>query len=130
MISNMYNKMSVKDRIKNQEYVAKHCKNVRKEMGEDACKKREAQARKLRGLEEKEKKAHEAKTLSPLDMEALKNYTALRPMDINNLINLLSPPPARKQQKKREPKPKQSKDVTDNMTAKEKRRNYIRDYMR
>jgi hypothetical protein len=51
-------------------------------------------------------------------------------MDINNLINLLPPPPAPKQQKKRGPKPKQTEDITENMTAKEKRRIYIRNYMR
>ena len=80
-------------------------------------------ARRLRRQKQKQ-------TLPPVDMEALKNYTTLRPMDINNLINLLPPPPAPKQQKKRGPKPKQSEDITDNMTAKERRRIYIRNYMR
>ena len=115
--------MAVKDPVKNQEYVAKHRKNVREQMGEEAYKKREAEARRLRRQKQKQ-------TLPPVDMEALKNYTALRPMDINNLINLLPPPPVPKQQKKRGPKPKQTEDITDNMTAKEKRRIYIRNYMR
>ena len=69
---------------------------------------------------EKERKAHEAQTSPPLDMEALKNYTALHPMDITNLINLSPPPPAPKQQKKRGPKPKQAEYITENMTAKGK----------
>ena len=40
--------MAVKDPVKNQEYVAKHRKNVREQMGEEAYKKREAEARRLR----------------------------------------------------------------------------------
>ena len=115
--------MTVKDPVKNQEYVAKHRKNMRQELGEEEYKKREAEARRLRRQKQKQ-------TLPPVDMEALKNYTTLRPMDINNLINLLPPPPVPKQQKKRGPKPKQTEDITDNMTAKEKRRIYIRNYMR
>jgi hypothetical protein len=115
--------MTVKDPVKNQEYVAKHRKNVREQMGEEAYKKREAEARRLRRQKQKQ-------TLPPLDMNALKNYTSLPSLDINNLINLLPPPPVPKQQKKRGPKPKQTEDITDNMTAKEKRRIYIRNYMR
>ena len=115
--------MAVKDPVKNQEYVAKHRKNMRQELGEEEYKRRETEARRLRRQKQKQ-------TLPPLDMEALKNYTTLRPMDINNLINLLPPPPAPKQQKKRGPKPKQTEEITDNMTAKERRRIYIRNYMR
>ena len=118
MISHICNKMTVKlvkDPVKYQEYVAKLRKNVRNEMRVEASKKGEAEARKLRSLQEKERKAHEAKTLPSLDsMEALKSYTALRPMDINNLINLLPPPPTPNQKKKRGPKPKQSEDINDN----------------
>jgi hypothetical protein len=123
--------MTVKDPVKNQEYVAKHRKNVRQEMGEEAYKKMEAEARRLRRQKEKERKALEANTLPPLDLNALKNYTSLPSLDINNLINLLPPPPPPpRQQKKRGRKPKQTEDITDNMTAKEKRRIYIRNYMR
>ena len=118
--------MPTKDHEKNKAYVAKHRKNLREQMGEEAYKKQEAEARKLR----RQKKAKEANTLPPLDLNALKNYTSLPSMDINHLINLLPPPPpAPIQQKKRGRKPKPIEEATENMTAKERRRIYIRNYM-
>ena len=82
--------MTVRDPVKNQEYVAKHSKNVREQMGEEAHKKREAEAHRLRRQKQNQ-------TLPPLDMEALKKYTLLCPTEINNLIDLLPPQPDTKQ---------------------------------
>ena len=118
--------MPTKDHEKNKAYVAKHRNHLREQMGEEAYRKKEADERRLR----RQKKAKEANTLPPLDLNALKNYTSLPSMDINHLINLLPPPPAPKQQKKRGPKPKPIEGATENMTAKERRRIYIRNYMR
>ncbi len=73
------------------------------------------------------------------DNEKNKAYVAkhrelkLQQLDINNLINALPPlPPLPKPQekKKRGRKPKPQEEITDNMTYKEKRRIYMRNYMK
>ena len=69
--------MTVKDPVKNQEYVAKHRKHMQEEVWEAEYKRREAEARRLRGQMQKQ-------TLPPLNMETLHKF---RPMDINNLIS-------------------------------------------
>ena len=55
----------------------------------------------------------------------------LQALDINNLINLLPPPPKpQPEKKKRGRKPKPQEEITDNMTYKEKRKLYMRNYMK
>jgi hypothetical protein len=55
----------------------------------------------------------------------------LQPLDINNLINLLPHPPKPQPEKKKPGrKPKPQEEITDNMTYKEKRKIYMRNYMR
>jgi len=108
---------------KNKEYQAKHRKTTREQMGEEAYKKMESEARKLR--------RQKAKAQPQIDMNALANFTSLRPLDINHLMALAPrPQPPQPQQKKRGRKPKPAEEVNDNMTYKEKRRIYIRNYMR
>ena len=117
--------MPVKDPVKNQEYVAKHRKSVREQMGEEAYKKMESEARKLRRQKAK------AKAQPQIDVNALANFTSLRPLDINQLMTFApQPQPPQPQQKKRGPNPKPAEKINENMTAKEKRRIYIRNYMR
>jgi hypothetical protein len=110
---------------KNNEYQARHRKTTREQMGEEAYKKMESEARKLRRQKAK------AKAQPQIDMNALANFTSLRPLDINHLMTLApQPQQPRPQQKKRGRKPKPAEEVNDNMTYKEKRRIYIRNYMR
>ena len=110
---------------KNKEYQAKHRKSTREQMGEEAYKKMESEARKLRRQKAK------AKAQPQIDMNALTNFTSLRPLDINQLMTFApQPQPPQPQQKKRGPKPKPAEEINENMTAKEKRRIYIRNYMR
>ena len=110
---------------KNKEYQAKHRKSTREQMGEEAYKKMESEARKLRRQKAK------AKAQPQIDMNALTNFTSLRPLDINQLMTFAPQrQPPQPQQKKRGPKPKPAEEINENMTAKEKRRIYIRNYMR
>ena len=67
---------------KNKEYQAKHRKSTREQMGEEAYKKMESEARKLRRQKAK------AKAQPQIDMNALANFTSLRPLDI-----VMSTPP-------------------------------------
>ena len=126
--------MAVKDNQKNKEYVAKHRTAARATMGDAEYKKKEAEARALRRQKEKVKKAQEAITLPPLKLSGaneLFDLPKLQPLDINNLINLL--PPLSKPQpekKKRGRKPKPHEEINDNMTYKEKRKIYMRNYMK
>ena len=126
--------MGVKDNQKNKEYVAKHRKTLRATLGDDGYKKEEAEARALRRKKEKAKKAQEAKVLPPLkslDINELFDMPKLQPLDINNLINLLPPPPKPQPEKKKPGrKPKPQEEITDNMTYKEKRKLYMRNYMK
>jgi hypothetical protein len=96
--------------------------------------KKKAEARALRRQKEKARKAQEAitlPTLKSLNANELFDLPKLQPLDINNLINLL-PPPSKPQpeKKKRGRKPKSHEEITDNMTFKEKRKIYMRNYMR
>jgi len=126
--------MGVKDNQKNKEYVAKHRKTLRATLGDDGYKKKEAEARALRRQKEKARKAQEAITLPPLkslDINELFEMPKLQPLDINNLINLLPPlPKPQPEKKKRGRKPKPQEEITDNMTYKEKRKLYMRNYMK
>lgn len=126
--------MPVKDNEKNKAYVEKHRKKLRETIGDAEYRKREAEARALRRKKEKERKALEAITLPPIkpsNNNELFEIPKLQSLDINNLINLLPPPPLPKPQekKKRGRKPKPQEEITDNMTYKEKRRIYMRNYM-
>ena len=126
--------MAVKDNQKNKEYVAKHRTAARATMGEAEYKKKEAEARALRRQKEKVKKAQEAITLPPLKLSGaneLFDLPKLQPLDINNLINLLPPlPKPQPEKKKRGRKPKPHEEINDNMTYKEKRKIYMRNYMK
>ena len=126
--------MAVKDTQKNKEYVAKHRKTLRATLGDDGYKKKEAEARALRRQKEKTRKAEQAKVLPPLkslNVSELFDMPKLQPLDINNLINLLPPPPKpQPEKKKRGRKPKPQEEITDNMTYKEKRKLYMRNYMK
>jgi hypothetical protein len=126
--------MGVKDNQKNKEYVAKHRTAARATMGDAEYKKKEAEARALRRQKERARKAQEAITLPPLKLSVaneLFDLPKLQPLDINNLINLLPPPPKpQPEKKKRGRKPKPHEEITDNMTFKEKRKIYMRNYMR
>ena len=108
---------------KNKEYQAKHRKTTREQMGEEAYKKMESEARKLRRQKAK------TKAQPQIEFNALTNFTSLRPLDINHLMTF-APQPPQPQQKKRGRKPKPAEEINENMTAKEKRRIYIRNYMR
>ena len=126
--------MAVKDTQKNKEYVAKHRKTLRATLGDDGYKKKEAEARALRRQKEKTRKAEQAKVLPPLkslNISELFDMPKLQPLDINNLINLLPPPPKpQPEKKKRGRKPKPQEEITNNMTYKEKRKIYMRNYMK
>ena len=81
---------------------------------------------------EKAKKAQEAITLPPLKLSGaneLFDLPKLQPLDINNMINLLLPMP-QLEKKKRGRKPKPHEEITDTMTYKEKRKIYMRNYMK
>jgi hypothetical protein len=102
-------------------------------LGNDGYKKREAEARALRRKKEKERKAQQAITLpplKPLNIPDLFDIPKLQQLDINNLINALPPVPKPQEKKKRGRKPKPQEEITDNMTYKEKRRIYMRNYMK
>ncbi len=128
--------MAVKDNEKNKEYVAKHRKAARATMGDEEYKKKEAEARALRRKKAKAKQAEEAITLpplKPLDINELFDTHTLKPLDMNNLINLLPslptiPKPQEKKKRGRKPKPQET--ITENMSFKEKRKIYMREYMR
>ena len=124
--------MAVKDNQKNKEYVAKHRTAARATMGEAEYKKKEAEARALRRQKEKVKKAQEAITLPPLKLSGaneLFDLPKLQPLDINQMINLLSPLPKPQPEKKKQGrKSKPHEEITDNMTYKEKRKIYMRNY--
>ena len=126
--------MAVKDNQKNKEYVAKHRTAARATMGEAEYKKKEAEARALRRQKEKVKKAQEAITLPPLKLSGaneLFDLPKLQSLDINDLINLLPPlPKPQPEKKKRGRKPKPHEEINDNMTYKEKRKIYMRNYMK
>ena len=126
--------MAVKDNQKNKEYVAKHRTAARATMGDAEYKKKEAEARALRRQKEKVKKAQEAITLPPLKLSGaneLFDLPKLQSLDINNLINLLPPlPKPQPEKKKRGRKPKPHEEINDNMTYKEKRKIYMRNYMK
>ena len=125
--------MVVKDGEKNKAYVKKHRTNKREELGEEEYKRREAEARALRRQKEKARKQQQAITLpplKPLEINELFDISKLQPLDINNLINLLPPLLKPQQKKKRGPKPKPQEEINENMTYKEKRRIYMRNYMR
>ncbi len=120
--------MAVKDNEKNKAYVAKHRELLRATLGNDGYKKREAKARALRRKKEKERKAQQAITLPPL--KPLNIPDLLQQLDINNLINALPPLPKPQEKKKRGRKSKPQEEITDNMTYKEKRKIYMRNYMK
>ena len=125
--------MAVKDNEKNKAYVAKHRELLRATLGNDGYKKREAEARALRRKKEKERKAQQAITLpplKPLNIPDLFDTPKLQQLDINNLINALPPVPKPQEKKKRGRKPKPQEEITDDMTYKEKRRIYMRNYMK
>ena len=128
--------MAVKDNEKNKEYVVKHRKAARATMGDEEYKKKEAEARALRRKKAKAKQAEEAITLpplKPLDINELFDTHTLKPLDMNNPINLLPslptiPKPQEKKKRGRKPKPQEN--ITENMSYKEKRKIYMREYMR
>jgi hypothetical protein len=128
--------MAVKDSEKNKEYVAKHRKAARATMGDEEYKKKEAEARALRRKKAKAKQVQEAITLpplKPLDINELFETHTLKPLDINNLINLLPSLPAMpklQEKKTRTRKQKPKEEITDNMSFQEKRKIYMREYMR
>ena len=97
-------------------------------------KKKEAEARALRRQKERARKAQEAITLPPLKLSGaneLFDLPKLQPLDINNLINLLPPlPKPQPEKKKRGRKPKPHEEINDTMTFKEKRKIYMRNYMK
>jgi hypothetical protein len=126
--------MAVKDNQKNKEYVAKHRTTARETMGDAEYKKEEVEARALRRQKERARKAQEAITLPPLKLSGaneLFDLPKLQPLDINNMINLLPPlPKPQPEKKKRGRKPKPHEEITDTMTYKEKRKIYMRNYMK
>jgi hypothetical protein len=126
--------MPVKDNQKNKEYVAKHRTTARATLGDAEYRKKEAEARALRRQKEKARKAQEAITLPPLKLSGaneLFDLPKLQPLDINNMINLLPPlPKPQPEKKKRGRKPKPHEEITDTMTYKEKRKIYMRNYMK
>ena len=128
--------MAVKDSEKNKEYVAKHRKSTRAAMGDEEYRKKEAEARALRRKKSKSKtstRGYHTTTLKPLDINELFETHTLKPLDINNLINLLPSLPAMpklQEKKKRTRKQKPKEEITDNMSFQEKRKIYMREYMR
>ncbi len=65
-------------------------------------------------------------------MRLFETYS-LKPLDISNLINLLPPIPTMpklQEKKKQGRKPKPQVKITDNMSFKEIRKIYMREYMR
>ncbi len=81
---------------------------------------------------EKKRKARQAITLpplKPLNIPDLFETPKLQQLDINNLINALPPLPKPQEKTKRGRKPKPQEEITENMTYKEKRQIYMRNYM-
>ena len=110
--------MPTKDPVKNQEYVAKSRSKSRASMGDEAYKKQEAEARKLR--RQKAKARNNNANSKIVATQVASNM-------INDLFsNILSSIP-----QKRRGRPRKEADVTTtNLSYKERRRIYMRNYMR
>jgi len=113
--------MPTKDKVKNQEYVAKHRTNLRASIGDEAYKKQEAEARKLR--------RHKAKADNQGEQTKRKIIATKMGNDmVNDLFNNV---------KINEPKPKRRgrplipiPTDTANLPYREKRKLYMRKYLR
>ena len=110
--------MPTKDPVKNQEYVAKSRGKLRASIGDEAYKKQEAEARKLR---RQKAKARNNDTYSKIAA------TQVASNMVNDLFNnVLSSIP-----QKRRGRPRKDTPVsTANLSYKERRRIYMRNYMR
>lgn len=112
--------MPTKDPVKNQEYVAKSRSKLRASIGDDAYKKQEAEARQLR---RQKAKARNSLTNTSSKIVA----TQLASNMINDLFNnVLSGIPHKRRGRPRKDTPVS----TQNLTYKERRRIYMRNYMR
>jgi hypothetical protein len=113
--------MPTKDKVKNQEYVAKHRTNLRASIGDEAYKKQEAEARKLR--------RHKVKANSQQEQTKRKMTATKMGNDmVNNLFNNIKV--IELKPKKRGRPIKEDPIDTTNLPYKERRKIYMRLYMR
>ena len=112
--------MPTKDPVKNQEYVAKSRGKLRASIGDEAYKKQEAEARQLRRLKAKAQANLTNTNSKVVATRIASNFVG----DVFN--NILSTIP-----QKRRGRPRKDTPIsTDHLTYKERRRIYMRNYMR
>ncbi len=113
--------MPTKDKVKNQEYVAKHRTNLRTSIGDEAYKKQEAEARKLR--------RHKAKANNQEEQTKRKiSATKMGNDMVNEIFNnvKINEPKPKKRGRPQIPIPTD----TANLPYRERRKLYMRKYLR